>query len=124
MSDSLSVLIVDDNPMNLEIMDELLSDTYKTSLAESGEEALEKMDDVNPAVVLLDVMMPGIDGYETCERMRKLPHHEALKIIMVSAKAQKEDIEKGFSSGADDYITKPFDIDCLLGTIQRTLAAL
>ena len=115
------ILIVDDNELNLAILEELLSDNYETVSAESGEQAISVAPVFKPDLVLLDVMMPGIDGYETCRWIRAHPELNAIKVIMVSAKASPVDIERGLEAGADEYITKPFDVDALSESVRKHL---
>ncbi|PON14647.1 hypothetical protein C2W62_27940 [Candidatus Entotheonella serta] len=112
------ILIVDDNPSNIFVLEEMLRDSYHVETAESGEEALDIAVDFLPDLVLLDIMMPGIDGYETCRRMRENPIFSGMKIVMVSAKAMKAERLQGYEVGADDYVTKPFDDDELLAKVQ------
>ena len=113
------ILIVDDNPINVEILEEaLLDEGYYLETAASGEEALEIVPDFNPALILLDVMMPGIDGYETCRRIRANPSLRHTKIILVSAKAMVSERLQGYEAGADDYICKPFDIEEFLAKVR------
>ena len=111
------ILIVDDNPSNIFVLEEMLRDDYHIETAESGEEALEIAPDFLPDLVLLDIMMPGIDGYETCRRLREIPSLVGTKIVMVSAKAMKSECLQGYEVGADDYVTKPFDEDELLAKV-------
>lgn len=112
------ILIVDDNPSNIFVLEEMLIDSYHVETAESGKEALDIAADFLPDLVLLDIMMPGIDGYETCRRMRKNPVFSGMKIVMVSAKAMKSERLQGYEAGADDYVTKPFDEDELLAKVR------
>src|SRR5438128_6009709 len=112
------ILIVDDNATNIAILEELLSDHYKLHSARSGEEALAALEEFRPDLILLDIMMPGIDGYETCRRIRANPARKNVKVIMVSAKAMVSERLKGYEAGADDYITKPFEEDELLAKVQ------
>jgi len=111
------ILIVDDSPANVEILEERLED-YELEIATSGEEALEKVSCFNPDIVLLDIMMPGMNGYEVCRTLRKDPQFKNIKIIMVSGKAILAERLEGYNSGADDYITKPFDGLELLAKIR------
>jgi CheY-like chemotaxis protein len=109
------VLVVDDNPVNLGILEEMLGGEYQLSFARDGTEALKQASRVNPAVILLDVMMPGMDGLETCRRLRQSLHLTDCAIVMVSAKALPSEQAAGMEAGADDYITKPFDeVDLLV----------
>ena len=103
------ILVVDDNAINLAIIEELLDDDYLVEMAENGHEALEIASQFHPDLILLDIMMPGIDGYETCRRLRADPVMGKAKIIMVSAKAMLADRLEGYEAGADDYLIKPFD---------------
>jgi signal transduction histidine kinase len=112
------ILVVDDHPTNLAVLEELLGETYPLTLATSGEAALALAKEITPALILLDVMMPGIDGYETCRRLRALPLRQPPKILMVSAKAMVAERLRGYDAGADDYVTKPFDPQELLAKVR------
>ncbi|MEZ5583747.1 MAG: response regulator [Candidatus Competibacteraceae bacterium] len=81
------ILIVDDNPTNIEILQEYLEDNYDLEIASSGTEALDKAATFQPAIILLDIMMPGMDGYEVCKRIRATPSLAHIKIIILSVKA-------------------------------------
>jgi two-component system sensor histidine kinase/response regulator len=112
------VLLVDDHPTNIAILEELLGEKYHLKTAGSGEEVLALVEEFRPDLILLDIMMPGIDGYETCRRIRANPALKFIKIIMVSAKAMVAERLKGYESGADDYITKPFEEEELLAKVK------
>jgi putative two-component system response regulator len=115
------VLVVDDNPVNLGILEEMLSGDYHLSFARSGEEAVRTANRIRPAVILLDVMMPGMDGLETCYRLRQSVHLGETAIVMVSAKALPSEQAAGMEAGANDYLTKPFDeVDLLVLLNQLT----
>jgi len=106
----LRVLIVDDTRTSQYLHRTLLEDQgYEVSVATTGEEALEKVEVFEPDLVLMDVVMPGIDGIECCRRIRKLPNVEDLKIMMVTAATGYNRISEAFTAGCDDYITKPID---------------
>jgi CheY-like chemotaxis protein len=109
-----NVLVVDDNPNNVEILHEILDGSYRIFDADNGTRALELAHRHLPRIVLLDVMLPNMDGYEVCRRLRKIPGMESARIIMVSAKAMPSELHAGFSAGADAYVTKPFDDEDLL----------
>jgi two-component system sensor histidine kinase/response regulator len=112
------ILIVDDNARNVDILKKILGRQYPLATATSGEEALDAAVRFHPDLVLLDIMMPGIDGYETCRRLRANPALRWLKVIMVSAKAMVSERVQGYAAGADDYLTKPFDEDELLAKVR------
>ena len=112
------ILLVDDNSTNLAILEEMLGDEYHWEAATTGEEALEIAPDFQPDLILLDVMLPGINGYETCRRIRAKSALHNVKIIMVSAKALASERLKGYDAGADDYVTKPFDEEELLAKVR------
>jgi signal transduction histidine kinase len=118
MSRHSRILIVDDNPTNIAILEEILGDHYVLKTATYGEEALARAPEFQPALILLDIMMPGIDGYETCRRLRGHPTLRHTKIIMVSAKALVTERLQGYEVWADDYLTKPFDEEELLAKVR------
>jgi signal transduction histidine kinase len=109
-----TILAVDDDPRNLEILLEIFDGVHEVETAPSGEKALEMLKDKVPDLILLDIMMPGIDGFEVCRQIRANPDFNSVKILLVSGKAMVEDRLKGYESGADDYVTKPFVDDELL----------
>jgi len=112
------ILIVDDHPTNIAILEEILGKYYTLKTATCGEEALAIALDFKPALILLDIMMPGIGGYETCRQIRAHPALYHSKIIMVSARALVAERLQGYEAGADDYITKPFDEEELVAKVR------
>ena len=112
------ILIVDDHPSNVELLEEMLEDDYDFRSAYSGKEAIEIALKYKPNIVLLDIMMPGIDGYEVCRQIRKNPKLMHAKVILVSAKAMLSERLAGYDAGADDYIIKPFSSDELLAKVK------
>jgi CheY-like chemotaxis protein len=118
------ILVVDDNPDNAEIIRSYLETRgYPITVAASGEEALALFETVKPALVLLDVMMPGRDGWEVCRVMKQHPQlGKTVRIIMVTALNEMEDKREALQTGADDYVAKPFDLPTLAATVQRNLA--
>ncbi|MGL1935900.1 MAG: response regulator [Fibrobacterales bacterium] len=112
------ILIVDDDEINIEILEDILEDNYIVQVASDGESALGKMESFIPDVVLLDIMMPGIDGYEVCRRIRNNNSFKYVKVLLVSAKAMLQERLEGYAAGADDYVTKPFDHNELLAKVQ------
>ena len=115
------VLAVDDCQLNLEIIKEVLGDEYDIRTATSGREALEVAFDFRPDIVLLDIMMPGMDGYEVCHQIRVDPALWHTRIIMVSAKTMTSERIEGYQAGTNVYIAKPFDGDELLNQIRKEL---
>lgn len=105
-----TVLIVDDEPANIDILTELVKSGYMTRAATGGEKALRIATSDNPPdLILLDVMMPGIDGYEVCRRLKADERTKDIPIIFITGKVSAQDEIKGFECGAVDYITKPFN---------------
>jgi two-component system sensor histidine kinase/response regulator len=118
MRPQIRVLGVDDNPRNLAILAKALGDGFAFTAAASGAEALEKAAQVRPDVILLDLMMPGLDGYETCRRIRADVRLRHAKVILVSAKGLTAERLEGYHAGADDYLVKPFDPDELVAKVR------
>jgi len=116
----IQILAVDDSRSNLEIIQEMLSGRYSVEAAQDGAQAIRLAELHPPRVVLLDVMLPGIDGYETCRRLRRLPGMCDSRIIMVTAKALPAERAAGLEAGADAYLTKPFAEAELLAAIQTS----
>ncbi len=116
------ILIVDDNPTNLDVISEALSDAgYNIAIATSGERALKQIERRIPDLILLDVMMPGIDGFETCQRLKANPHTDDIPVIFMTALADESSKIKGFEVGAVDYITKPFQEQEVLARVKTHL---
>jgi len=117
-----TILVVDDDPDIARFVEvNLRSAGYDVSVASDGEEALEKAATLRPDLVLLDVMMPRIDGFEVAQRLRRNPQTSNTSIIMLTAKALSTDKVLGLTAGADDYIIKPFDPIELLARVKGTL---
>jgi len=107
---SSTILIVDDEPAGRHTLESILEGQgYQLEMAENGLEALKKASQVSPDVILLDVMMPGMDGFEVCRRIRNDPALAEIPIIMLTALDDRQSLLDGLDSGADDYITKPYD---------------
>jgi len=114
MQEKNKILAVDDNSVNLAVMKELLEDQYDLKTVSTGSDAIEMAHEFRPDLILLDIMLPDIDGYEVCKKIRNSSLLRYTKIIMVSAKAMISEQRKGYQVGADDYLTKPFDGEELL----------
>jgi class 3 adenylate cyclase len=117
MTDQVTVLAVDDQPANLRLLDAVLSPKgYRVIMASSGEHALELLPSSNADLVLLDIVMPDIDGYEVCRRIRSAPETAFLPVVMITASGQQEKI-RAIEAGADDFVSKPFDQSELLARV-------
>ena len=117
-----TVLIVDDEPSIVVPLQFLMEQNgYQTIVAQSGEEALEAISKEEPDLVLLDIMLPGIDGFEVCEIVRLKPEWRHIRIIFLTAKGRDVDIAKGLVLGADDYITKPFSNQQIIDAVTKLL---
>ncbi len=116
------ILVVDDEPSIVRLMEFILArQGHEMLVAVNGEEALEKVRAAQPDLVLLDIMMPRIDGYEVARALRADPETARMPIIMLSAKAQEEDIQKGMDVGVNKYITKPFSPEHLVHVVADYL---
>lgn len=117
-----TILIVDDTPANVSVLLQCLGDAgYRLMVAEDGEEALAQVARTAPDLVLLDVMMPGIDGFETCRRLRERPASKEIPVIFMTALTDTAEKVKGFSVGAVDYITKPIQHEEALARVSTHL---
>ena len=117
------ILVVDDSKVNVKMVEESLrKGKYEVLKAYSGEEALHKVNDNPPDLILLDILMPGIDGYEVCERLKADPKTSFIPIVMVTSLDKEEERIKGLELGAEDYITKPFSPRDLLARVRRVLS--
>ncbi|MEL7227891.1 MAG: response regulator, partial [Cyanobacteria bacterium J06576_12] len=116
------ILVVDDTPANLKVITEsLAAENYKTTTAISGERALKRLEAYLPDLILLDIQMPGIDGFETCRKIKANAATADIPIIFITALSDTESIVKGFSIGAVDYISKPFREPELLARVKTHL---
>ena len=116
------ILIVDDEP-NVVVPIQFLMEQqgYGVMIAERSEDALDLIYQYKPDLVLLDIMLPGIDGHEVCEIVRLNPKYQNVKIIFLTAKGREVEIAKGLSLGADAYITKPFSNSALVAKVKEVL---
>ena len=116
------ILAVDDEPNNLQVLRQTLKDHYQLIFAPNGEKALEAASKHLPDLVLLDIMMPGINGYEVCEKLKANPSTEDIPVIFVSAMSEAEDEARGFDVGAVDYIQKPVSAPIVLRRVKTHLS--
>lgn len=116
---SFSILIVDDEPKNIQLLGSLLREKgYQVEFALDGARALKWLETKPFDLILLDIMMPGMDGYEVCSLIKKQPGLKHIPVIFLTAKTETEDIVKGFEVGGEDYITKPFKTPELLARVK------
>ncbi|THB80778.1 MAG: response regulator [Desulfobacteraceae bacterium] len=117
---SFSILVVDDEPKNVQLLGNLLEENhYDIEFALNGPDCLEWLDNRPFDLVLLDIMMPGMTGYEVCETIKSDMAKQHIPVIFLTAKSETEDIVKGFDAGASDYITKPFKAPELLARVKK-----
>lgn len=122
LENGLSILVVDDNPDNLRLLAKLLDEHhYKARVATSGAGALSTVRKEAPDLILLDIMMPGMDGFEVCRKLRAEKHSAHIPIIFISAVNETIDKVKAFSLGGVDYISKPFQEDEVLSRVKTHL---
>jgi adenylate cyclase len=123
MQTNSTVLIVDDTPTNIALISGALKDHFKTKVATNGEKALSLVNaDSKPDLILLDVVMPGLDGYEVCRQLKSNPTTYDIPVIFLTAKTDVEDEQRGFELGAVDYIHKPFSAPVVLARVKAHLA--
>ena len=116
------ILVVDDSPMELKLMiAPLLAQNYEVITATDGQEALEKGLTEKPDLIILDVVMPRMDGFQACRKMKASPELHNIPVIMLSSKTQKADEFWGKKQGADVYLTKPFEDAVLLEAVAQSL---
>ena len=118
------ILIVDDEPnivMSLEFL--MRKNGYQVGIARNGAEALAAIDHTPYDLILLDIMMPDVDGLEVCRQLLQRPDRVATKVIFLSAKSREADVAKGYAAGADLYISKPFSTRQLMEKVRELLAA-
>lgn len=117
-----TVLIVDDEPNIVISLEFLLErDGWRVRVARDGQEALDAMQAEVPDLVLLDVMLPRVSGYDVCQRVRENPAWRAVRVLMLTAKGREVEMAKGLALGADGYVTKPFSTDELLARVRALL---
>jgi len=117
-----TILVAEDNPASRELMTEVLSGRgYALIEAVDGREALQKIDEVEPDLVLLDIQLPVLDGFAVLLKLRQNPRYATMRIVAVTANAMKEDLEKGMKAGFDAYISKPIDVAALRLQVDQLL---
>ena len=116
------VLIVDDTPDNILLLNEILKAEYKVTIATNGKKALEVAKAIAPDIILMDVMMPVMDGYEACRRLKEIEERKDIPVLFLTARSDEEDERRGFAFGAADYIVKPVSPPILLARMKTHLA--
>ena len=117
------ILIADDEPNIVISLEFLMQQTgYAVATARDGEDAMKKIASFQPDLVLLDIMLPKLNGFEVCQKVRENSEWSRIKIVMLSAKGREIEVSKGIALGADAYVTKPFSTKDLIAQVQRLLA--
>jgi putative two-component system response regulator len=116
------ILIVDDEPLNLKVLKQVLQDNYRLSFAKNGMDALELVKKEKPSLILLDVMMPGMTGFEVCRKLKNDPETNTIPVIFVTALAEEADEAEGFAAGGVDYINKPISPALVRARIKTHLS--
>jgi PleD family two-component response regulator len=119
--DKAKILIVDDSPANIETLNETLENDFDIYFATDGNDALQKVHLLGPDLILLDIMMPVMDGFEVCRRLKENELFRDIPVIFITALDQPEDESKGLVLGAADYVTKPFNPDLVLLRVRNHL---
>ncbi|MEA3513116.1 MAG: response regulator [Campylobacterota bacterium] len=116
-----TILVVDDTKVNIQILMELLGDDYDILACRDGETAIEMAQEDKPDLILLDIMMPKMDGFEVCEKLKEKPDTKEIPIIFLTAMSDEDSIEKAYDIGGSNYVTKPFKPKELLARVKREL---
>jgi putative two-component system response regulator len=118
-----TVLIVDDEPTNIEILAVLLErDAYEVAFATTGEQALELVETVRPDLILLDVMLPGLNGYDVCARLKHNPATADIPVVFITGLDREEDQTRAREAGAADFVTKPFSPPAIRACVRKQIA--
>lgn len=117
-----TLLVVDDEPLNLQVLRQILQQDYQLIFARDGEKALALAQAEHPQLILLDIMMPGLTGLETCQRLKQNPQTQDIPVIFVTALADDRDETEGFAVGCVDYITKPVSAPIVLARVKAQLS--
>ena len=105
-----SILVVDDSPKNVDLLVNTLKHDYRLEIARNGPQALDYAKKYDPDLILLDIMMPEMDGFEVCARLKAAPETKDIPVVFLTAMSDTDDKTRGFELGAVDYITKPFGL--------------
>ncbi|MFD0868571.1 sigma-54 dependent response regulator [Chlamydia abortus] len=121
MNDKHTILIVDDSPSNILLLQAILGEEYEVLYSTRGEKGLEMAQELQPDLILLDVMMPDMDGYAVCKQLKENPLTVAIPVIFITVLDHEEDEGNGLQAGAIDYITKPFNTTNIMMKIRNHL---
>jgi putative two-component system response regulator len=116
------ILVVDDTEANIDILVDILDEEYEVAVALDGEGALEYLEDEVPDCILLDVMMPGMDGFEVCKRIKADDRVKHVPVVFITAMTEESEIQKGLSLGASGYIKKPIDPEEVLAKVKELIS--
>jgi CheY-like chemotaxis protein len=116
-----TILIVDDTPENIMILTRLLSNEYAIFVANNGQQALQRVSETLPDLILLDILMPGMDGYQVCARLKAEPHTAKIPVVFVTGLTEESDEQKGLELGAVDYIVRPISPALLRARVRNHL---
>ena len=119
--EDLSLLVVDDNGLNLRVAEKMLEKQFKVASVSSGMEVLEFVKNTIPDLILLDIHMPEMDGFEVLERLQGDPEYKDIPVVFLTANEEREVEVKGFELGAQDFIKKPFSADIMIRRVDRIL---
>lgn len=117
------VLVADDNPQNADLLEEYLVGEFEVAIAADGDETLERVQSFRPDVLLLDIMMPKLSGFEVCKRLKSDPKTRQLPVLMITALDQPSDIDRAVEAGTDDFLTKPIHRTELLNRVRALIAS-
>jgi len=124
MAEGPRVLLVEDEPVILRLLQvNFRLEGFEVDACADGEEALRRAEANPPDAVILDVLLPGLNGFEVCERLREQPATASVPVVMVTAQAQDEDRARGYALGVHEYVTKPFEPSELVATVRRLIGA-
>jgi putative two-component system response regulator len=118
-----TILIVDDTETNIDIFVDTLGEEYDIAVAMDGESALEAVEEDPPDLILLDIMMPGMNGFDVCKQLKDNPETANIPVVFLSALTEAEEKQKGLDLGAVDFITKPFDPSEIQTKVKKHLLA-
>ncbi len=121
--DKTLILLVDDNPTNLDILIEILQEDYRLGVVKSGEKALEFVSRTRPDLILLDIFMPGMNGFDVCRALKSSDATRSIPVIFISATDTPEDIARGAEVGGVDFLPKPFLAEEIKERIEKHLTA-